>query len=258
MGCIYLFPFIYTYGLLIGIRAVCFHQFHCFIDSFRPAHAKSISHSRQLCAGSTSSARGMRWRSADSRWLSLRAWRPGWRFKGFSWRRSWSSWAARSRRLDSSWTQMPTWSRPTRAMYVVSGSLQLCASFYSSCRDLRNPSARLEKKKKICTPEEDVLRMGMDSLEFLHWQPSESTNLKGSRHSCKHEYELKNVVVDIMAVLCCGLTPFQEKWVGFGWCHSTQTLLRFLHLNNRGREGEMENVFQSTGRFLFSLFCPLP
>lgn len=149
MGCIYLFPFIYTYGLLIGIRAVCFHQFHCFIDSFRPAHAKSISHSRQLCAGSTSSARGMRWRSADSRWLSLRAWRPGWRFKGFSWRRSWSSWAARSRRLDSSWTQMPTWSRPTRAMYVVSGSLQLCASFYSSCRDLRNPSARLEKKKDL-------------------------------------------------------------------------------------------------------------
>lgn len=62
-------------------------------------------------------------------------------------------------------------------MYVVSGSLQLCASFYSSCRDLRNPSARLEKKK-ICTPEEDVLRMGMDSLEFLHWQPSESKKFK--------------------------------------------------------------------------------
>lgn len=233
MGFIYLFPFIYTYGLFIGIRAVCFHQFYCFIDSFCPAHAKSISHSRQLCAGSTSSARGMRWRSADSRWLSLRAWRPGWRFKGFSWRRSWSSWAAQSHRLDSSWTQMPTWSRPARAMYVVSGSLQLCASFHSI------PQPGWKKK-------------------FLHWQPSESTNLKGSRHSCKHEYELKNVVVDIMAVLCCGLTPFQEKWVGLGCCHSTQTLLRFLHLNNRGREGEMENIFRSTGHFLFSLFCPLP
>ena len=74
-----------------------------------------------LCAGSTSSVRDMRWRSAGSRLPCLWAWEPSWRCSGFFWRRNWTSWAPESLRQPWSWNKTASHFHPTQALYVISG-----------------------------------------------------------------------------------------------------------------------------------------